>query len=164
MAGYGDDAGLQAWLDANGYVLPESSLPPAVLRERGSRYIDATYGSLFSGYPTGGAMQERAWPRTGALYGSSEIGPDEIPMAVVSASYLAAYLEAENPGSLTTTVTPGGRIKRNKADVFEREFFDDGPAVAGGAAFGVVNDTINGLLAPLLKSDDASGAFIMAVG
>ena len=66
MAGYGDDDGFQAFLTANGYTLPDGAPAAAVLRQRGSVYVDGTYSLRFSGSPTGGAAQEREWPRTGA--------------------------------------------------------------------------------------------------
>ena len=66
MAGYGDDSGLAAYLAAQGYVLPEGAATLAVLRQRGSDYLDGLYGAQFRGVPTDGVTQERAWPRTGA--------------------------------------------------------------------------------------------------
>lgn len=68
MAGYGDDAGFTAWLTDYGYQLPTDPTPPsaAVLRNRGSNYIDAVYGSRFLGSVVD-AAQERQWPREGAI-------------------------------------------------------------------------------------------------
>lgn len=70
MAGYGDDAGFEAWLTENGYTLPGGAPSGEVLRNRGAGYIDGVYGARFSGIPTGGLAQERAWPRAGA-YGDA---------------------------------------------------------------------------------------------
>jgi hypothetical protein len=66
MAGYGTDAGFTAWASENGYTLPAEAPSVEVLRNRGAGYIDGVYGARFSGIPTGGFEQERAWPRTGA--------------------------------------------------------------------------------------------------
>ena len=107
MSGYGTDEGLTAWLAANGYTLPADAPTAAVLRERGSVYIDGAYGSRFSGTPAGGFAQERAWPRTDAYAYGSAIGPDVVPAAVVQASYHAAYAEAVSPGSLSAHTRPG---------------------------------------------------------
>lgn len=148
MAGYGTDEAFAAWLTANGYTLPGGAATPAVLRQRGSSYIDGTYGPRFSGTPAGGFAQERAWPRTGAYAYGSAIGSDVVPDAVVQASYFAAYAEALSPGSLSVTVTPGRQVKRQKVDTIEREFFE-----AGGdpvAAARPVITAVEGLLAPFL--------------
>src|SRR6478736_4815982 len=123
MAGYGDDAGFNAWLAARGYTLPVGAPAPTVLRQIGSDYIDGTYGARFSGYPTGGVTQERAWPRTNAVTTSGQtIAPDVIPLAVVNASYAAAYQQAIAPGSLTVVTTQEGAIKREKVGQLEVEY------------------------------------------
>ena len=41
MAGYGDDTGFAAWLADAGLSLPVGAPLPAVLRQRGSDYLDA---------------------------------------------------------------------------------------------------------------------------
>ncbi|WP_318012501.1 DnaT-like ssDNA-binding protein [Mesorhizobium sp. BR1-1-13] len=41
----------------------------------------------FSGQPTGGINQERAWPRTGATAYGSALASDLIPQRVIDASY-----------------------------------------------------------------------------
>jgi len=38
----------------------------AAARQRGSLFIDGTYGLRFPGTPSGGLDQEREWRRTGA--------------------------------------------------------------------------------------------------
>src|ERR1700754_2341040 len=108
MNGYGTDEGFAAWALANGHTVP-AALTPAVARLRGSNYIDATYGQRFSGVPTGGVEQERAWPRTGASAYGNPIADTAVPGAVVNASYEAALLELKSPGSLSVIVTPGRR-------------------------------------------------------
>jgi len=75
MAGYGTDVDLKSYWDEAGYTYA-SDAPFGALRQRGSTYIDATYGERFPGEPTGGIDQERAWPRSGAtVYGSARHPP-----------------------------------------------------------------------------------------
>lgn len=149
MAGYGTDELFANWLAANGYSLPDDAPAVSVLRQRGSVYVDGTYGVRFPGLPTGGVEQERAWPRTGAtIYGTS-IASDLIPNRVIEASYMAAYIEATKPGSLAAITDPAKRVKRQKVDTIEREFFEPG----GGSVFAPdapVSTVIEGLLAPLI--------------
>lgn len=54
MAGYGTDAGLADWLAGQGLALPDGAPAPAALRQRGSDYVDGTYGPRFVGQPAGG--------------------------------------------------------------------------------------------------------------
>ncbi len=146
MAGYGSDAGFQDWLITNGHVLPEGALAPAILRQRGSQYIDGLYGSRFSGQPTGGFEQERAWPRTGASAAGQDIPTDVIPKAIIEAAYHAAYQEAQSPGSLSVAASTSGAVKREKVDVLEIEYAaGSGDAVADAT---VRLSAVEGLLAP----------------
>lgn len=147
MAGYGDDSGLSDWLAANGLSLPSGAPSLAVLRERGSVYLDGTYGTRFPGYPTGGIEQERAWPRTDAFAFGNEIASDVIPTAIVNASYVAAYAEAVSPGSLSVSYTPGTTKVLTKVDKIEWDVIGD--ASAEGAMIPVLS-AVEGLLAPFL--------------
>lgn len=151
MAGYGDDSGFATWLTAMGRTLPASAPTAAVLRERGSVYIDAVYGPRFVGTPTDPATQEREWPRTDATIHDVALATDAIPARVVSASYEAAWLEANSPGLLSTVVNPGALVKRNKVEGIEREYFDPKKAVNGTAVNATLSSTIEGLLYPLLN-------------
>jgi len=151
MAGYGDDTAFQDWLTANGYSLPDGAPPAAVLRLRGSQYIDATYGARFSGTPTEGIEQARAWPRTGATAYGNPIAPDAVPGAVEKAAYHAAYAEALSPGSLSVIAIGSERVKREKVEgAVEIEYFDGGSNAVAGAT--PILSAVEGLLAPLLVS------------
>ncbi len=148
MAGYGTDQGFADWLTANGHELPDDAPPPAVLRQRGSVYVDGTYGPRFPGSPTGGASQEREWPRTDATdrYGN-EIGASTVPTRVIEASYQAAWIEAGAAGTLATTYTPGTQkvlteVKGIKWQVVGKP--------DGERAMVPISTVIEGLLAPLL--------------
>jgi len=152
MAGYGSDDGFSAWLAANGYSLPEGAPTPAVLRQRGSAYVDGVYGPRALGSPTDGYAQERAWPRTGATAYGSAIPVDAIPNAWVEASYAAALYEAQNPGGLAVVATPGQAVKREKVGSLEVEY----QTVQGGAleAATPMLLTVEGLVAPFLYSTE----------
>lgn len=154
MAGYGDDAGFTTWLAANGLTLPDDSPTEAVLRERGSVYIDATYGPRFTGTPTD-PDQEREWPRTDAyIYGDTLIADDVIPNRVVTASYHAAYISATNPGALSVGYNTNALVKRERVEgAVEVEYFESGASASG--TVGYINPMIEGLLAPLLVPVDA---------
>lgn len=151
MAGYGTDDGFTSWLAANGHSLAVTAPSKAVLREKGSAYIDGTYGPRFSGVPTGGFEQERAWPRTGATAYGQEIGPDVIPSAVVNASYAAAWQEASSPGTLSVTGSEASRVKREKVEgAVEVEY----QAISGdfsAASMTPILTAVEGLLSPFLK-------------
>ena len=149
MAGYGDDTGFDAYLAANGYTLPVTAPTQAILRERGSAYIDGTYGPRFSGVPAGGFAQERSWPRTGAYAYGALIGDDVIPVAVINASYAAAWQEASSPGSLSVSYTPGTSKVLTKVDKIEWEVVGQaGDAPNGGMA--PLLTSVEGMLAPFL--------------
>lgn len=151
MAGYGDDAGFAAWLADNGLTVPVGAVP-AVLRNRGSDYLDAAYGSrLTCSQPTGGIAQERAWPRTGHPFAPS----DAIPSAWVRASYRAAWIIANDPAALSATINPNARVTKEKVDVIEVAYADNG-AVSLGKATGVLDAEIDGLVSPWLCSDNWS--------
>jgi len=158
MAGYGDDSGFTAYATAAGYTVPAGTI--AAARQRGSTYIDAVYGGRFTGTPTGGIDQERAWPRTGATAFGSALATDLIPTRVINASYEAAYLELVRPGSLTVTVDPSKRVKRQKVDTIEREFFDPGDA-SGSFSDAPVSSLIEGMLAPLIGLGVQEPAFLV---
>lgn len=163
MAAYGTDEGLTAWLAEQGYILPNDAPSLTVLRARGSVYVDS-YEKFWTGQRTGGVMQELGWPRTGATVNCTIPVPDDlIPLAVIAAAYRAAWLEAETPGILKgSPVTSGSRVKRQKVDTLEREFFDDGKAEVGsGPSF--IDSTIDGLLSAFICDADG-GAFMWTLG
>ena len=155
MAGYGDDTGFAAWLADAGLTLPAGAPLPAVLRQRGSDYLDATYAArLDCSAPTGGFDQERAWPRTGHMVLGMAVGDADIPSAWVRASYRAAWREATTPGWATSSRDPSRMTKREKADVVEREFFE--PGETAGASGANIDAMIEGLIGPFLCGDYSS--------
>jgi hypothetical protein len=151
MAGYGTDEGFATWLTSFGYELPSGSESAAVLRQRGSAYVDGLYGVRFPGTPTGGLAQERAWPREDAEVYGVTLDDDVIPDRVIQASYAAALYEAENPNALTPTATPGQTVKREKVGPIETEYFQASQNTAVAAT--PLLTLVEGLLAPLLVSN-----------
>ncbi|CAN7704729.1 hypothetical protein LJR098_002565 [Rhizobium sp. LjRoot98] len=154
MAGYGDNAGLTAYAEAAGYVIPDGTQEADITAacQRGSLVIDR-YERFFSGTRTGGYEQERAWGRTGAstFYGEA-IPTGEIPVAIVNASYEAAFLELTNPGSLSPVVTGSATVKREKIGQLEVEYsVSSSTNIADLVAMATpVVTTIEGLLWPFL--------------
>lgn len=162
MAGYGDDAGFTDWLAENGYTLPDDAPSSAVLRQRGSAYIDAVYGARFSGVPTDLLDQERQWPRSGATAYRTGVADDVIPVAVINASYAAALYEAQNPGGLSVIVTEAGAVKREKVGPIETEYFGGSDGALAAATPMLLS--VEGLLAPFLVPAAAEGPRLWAVG
>lgn len=161
---YGDDQGFSDYLASMGYALPVGAPSPAILRARGSAYIDAAYEGVWTGQRTGGVMQADGWPRSGARIGCiTSIADDVVPLAVVNAAYRAAWLEASSPGTLSPSPVVGARVKRQKVDVIEREFFDNGKAEFG-AAGGFVDPEIDGAMRAFICAEDGTGYFLMSVG
>lgn len=166
MAGYGDDAGLTAWLASQGHTLPVGAPSSAVLRQRGADYVDGVYGPRFRGIPTAGISQERAWPRIGASAYNLAIADNVIPSAVINASFAAAYQEATSPGSLTATTS--GTVKREKVGSLEVEYFEAGTDPLRDAAArrnAPLILAVESLLAPFLTTlETSTGPTIWSIG
>lgn len=122
MAKYADAtvSGFTDYWDERGIEIPgawdEPSIEAALLVA--SEWIDGTYGSLFSGYKTGGYSQDREWPRTGAMTNTQpthSFPNDVVPVEVIQAVYEAAYRHRNNPGSLLIDYTPN-KYKRVSID------------------------------------------------
>ena len=163
---YGSDSDFNAWMASMGYTLPSGSLAPAVLRFRGSMYIDGTYGNRFTGHPTGGFDQENFFPVTdGITTACVPIPPDVVPRGVVLASYFAAYQEAVAPGSLSVTTGSEGAIKREKVGQLEVEYAGASSS-ASIVTTSPILSSVDGLLAPYLRPDPNtfSPLLLLAIG
>lgn len=161
---YGTDQGFTDYLEAYGLTLPDSAPSGAILRARGSAYLDGAYEALWTGNRTDGVSQADAWPRTGATLNCvTAIGDDVVPLAIVNASYRAAYLEAATPGVLSASFNAGQRVKRSKVDVIEEEYFDDGGAAAGSGVSGFVDAEIDGAMRQFICKR-AGGFLFQAIG
>jgi hypothetical protein len=171
MAGYGTDEQFTQWMSDNGYALPEGAPSVAVLRQRGSVYIDGLYsgvagshtGVRFMGTPTEGYLQERAWPRTGVIVGGQAVPSDVIPLAVIQASFEAAIVEANEPGSLSVTTSASQRVTRERVEgAVDIQYADPGSDVALDAT--PVLTAVCGLLKPFLISDVKVSLGLWSVG
>lgn len=154
MAAYGTDEGFNAWLVAQGLILPVDAPSVAVLRQIGSSYVDAAYGAkLTCSRKTGGFTQELQWPRTGHVINGETVPDDLIPQAWIDASYRAAYLTAVTPGWATTGTDSTRQTKRERVDTIEREYFAADEAAGSSVAPGMPSDSIlNGMVLPWLCS------------
>lgn len=162
MAGYGDDAGFNAWLTENGYTLPPGSPSPAVLRNRGSQYIDAVYGSRFVGSVVD-AEQGRQWPRDGAIVNGKLIPSNVVPAAIMNASFYAAYQEADEPGSLSVIGSAAGAVTAEKVGQVEVRYAgaqSDGTA----ASITPLISIVDGILAPYLRDHALQCFGIWSIG
>ncbi|MGQ3214783.1 MAG: DnaT-like ssDNA-binding protein [Shinella sp.] len=154
MAGYGTRADFTTYATAAGYVFPDGTTDAQkdAAMQRGSLVIDR-YERYFSGNRTGGYSQERAWGRTGAsTYYGQAIPTGEIPVAILNASYEAAFLELTNPGSLSPVVTGSSTVKREKVGQLEVEYAaSSSTSVADMIAMATpVVTVIEGMLWPFL--------------
>lgn len=154
MSGYGSDGDFTTWLSGQGLSLPSSGVVAAVLRQVGSDYVDAAYEHrLQCSRRAGGYTQERAWPRVGHMFIGTSLPDDLVPLAWISASYRAAYLESLTPGWATGSSSPNRITKREKVDTIEREFFASAEADGSMSAPGMAADAIiNGMVLPWLCS------------
>lgn len=162
MAGYGGDSEFNNWLTENGYALPVDAPSPAVLRNRGSQYIDAVYGSRFLGSVVD-AEQERQWPREGAIVNGKLIPSNVVPVAVIHASYYAALQEANEPGSLSVVGSAASAVTAEKVGQIEVRYANaqsDGTASAITPLISIVD----GMLAPFLRDDSLQCFGIWSVG
>lgn len=147
---FGDDAGFADWLAEHGYALPSGAPTAAVLRARGSGYINGQYGPRFSGVPSGGFAQADSWPRSGAYAYGQAIGDTVIPDAVIKASYAAAWFEANNAGALSASGSEASRIKREKVEgAVEVEYQASSGDWSASSLVTLLTD-VEGLLAPFL--------------
>lgn len=123
MANYGSEAGLTAYAASVGATIPEGAVLPALVRA--SAYIDGRYGRRFVGTRAGGYAQALAWPRSGAVTREGfDIPANEIPPAVVNATYEAALREMAAPGSLSPDYVASSQITREKVGQLETEYAD----------------------------------------
>lgn len=136
----GSDDGFAAWMVARGHALPVGAPTAAVLRQRATDYIDAVYG-----------------PR---LIGDQTVDP--LLTALETATYVAAWHEANSPGSLSVAASQAGAVKREKVGPIETEYFDaSGDALADGT---IRLSLVEGVLAPYLRPLNASSLGLWAVG
>lgn len=137
----GSDTGFQDWMALRGHTLPAGAPTPAILRQRATDYIEAVYG-----------------PR---LIGDQTVDP--LLTALETSTYVAAWHEANNPGSLSVSASQAGAVKRRKVDVIEIEYFEgSGDALTDGT---LRLSLVEGILGPYLRAlGDANGLLLRAIG
>jgi hypothetical protein len=116
-SGYGTDAGFLAYMAARNRDL--DAVDPddiAAARLVVSEWLDMRYRTSFGGTKSGGALQEREWPRVGAIdcYGYA-LPSTTVPTAIENATYEAALRELQSPGVFSPTFTPN-KYKRVSID------------------------------------------------
>lgn len=137
---YGSDSGFEAWMVARGHALPAGAPTPAILRQRATDYVDAVYGSRLIGDQTA----------------------DPLLTALATATYVAAWHEANNPGGLSAAASASGAVKREKVGPIETEYFEgSGDATADAT---VRLSLIEGALAPFLRPLTVVGLGLWTVG
>ncbi|EJL54872.1 hypothetical protein PMI09_02188 [Rhizobium sp. CF122] len=162
MTPYGTEQGFDTWFNANGYTLPSGSPDLAALLNRGSQYIDAVYGSRFVGRVED-PLQERQWPRDGAIVNGKAFPSGVVPTAVINASYYAAYQEATAPGSLSAVGSTVSTVKREKVGQLEVEYQSH---QSDGTALGITPliSMVDGMLAPYLRDLSQPSIGIWSIG
>lgn len=152
---YGDDPGFTAWLTSQGYSLPVGAPAVAVLRQRGSDYVDGLGADPITGFfgvATDPLNQTGAWPRTGAMVGQTAIPSDTVPPAIIRASYMAAYQEGTKQGSLTASGSLTGQVKRVRVEgAVEKEFQALSSSADVAAAMTPMFTSIAGMIKPYLR-------------
>jgi hypothetical protein len=164
MAGYGTDELFTTWLSDNGYTLPENAPAKAILRQRGSQYIDSLYGARFVGEPVAPFGQDRAWPRRNAVVGGVAIPETTTPNAVVYASFYAAFQEATNPGSLTAVGSSTTTVKREKVGELEVEYQNSSSSGSLVDGLTPIMTVVDGMLAPYLRIVPAQSIGMWSIG
>lgn len=170
MAGYGTDEGLIEYLALTGRTLCLSDVP-AQVRQRGSMYIDGLYSGVtggssqvWSGYPTGGVAQERAWPRMGATYYGQPIASDVIPVAVINASYEAGYWDVQTGNDLDGVIIGSQVVKSEKVDSIAVTYADTMTGMSLADSATPMLSSVYGLLKPFLIDESGKSFGIWSVG
>ena len=100
-----------------GVTLPTDDTELEVALVKGNVYLNSL---CYYGEPVV-AFQGTSWPRTGVAIGSNEYPSDQIPQQAIDAQIVAAAYAAS--GDIYTVVDNDQRIKREKIDVIETEYF-----------------------------------------
>lgn len=113
----------KAWADGRGYSYAgKTDLQVEQALRRGTAYVDATYGALFTGARVKGRDQALEWPRAGASdYSGVTVGSTSVPAEILNGTGEAALRELA--ARLNPDLKPGGGVvRRVKAASVEVEF------------------------------------------
>ncbi len=140
---YCEDHGLTDW---TGAVHSPADDDEAAIR-RASTWMSNAW--TYKGTRTHGRAQGQAFPRESLTDGEgADIPNNEVPVEIQQATAIAAAYERANPGGLSPSVTMVDRVKRERVDVIDTEYFA-APQTAAAARpeLTLVMDLIGGLLA-----------------
>lgn len=113
-----------------------------------SEWVDSRYFISFAGEKTNGRDQERQWPRIGTYDNECRYLPsDAVPREIENATYEAALIQLDAPGSLSVTFTPGKYKSARVEGAVSVEFAQFSSAFDIQAQYPV----IDGILAPILN-------------
>ncbi|UYE90930.1 hypothetical protein [Vibrio phage vB_VaS_L1] len=100
-----------------GVTLPTDDTELEVALVKGNVYLNSLcyYGEVVVPF------QMTSWPRTGVAIGKNEYPSDQIPQQAIDAQIVSAAYAAS--GDIYTVVDNDQRIKREKIDVIETEYF-----------------------------------------
>jgi len=149
MPSYGSDAGLTAYLNATGRVLPVG-YTEAVARSYGSLYVDS-FEDMYRGWAV---TTENSFPR--------DLWPT-VPINVEHASYEAAFAYASGVAIFGGGGTAGGQVVEERVDVLSIKY----AAPQDGWGYWESNRFIlplaYALLMPFFKRKDCWGASAFVV-
>lgn len=160
---YGSDAEFTAWLVSMGLSLPGGAPAPAVLRAVGSAYVDAFYGSRYSGQVVA-VDQVEEWPRVGAYRGFAPLPSDLTPLGIIHASYFAGYYAANNPGAFFEGGTGASLVKRETVGPLTFEYAIPSNPDSLAAVMTPILPMTDGLVMPYLLDPNAKGVTLMTLG
>lgn len=130
-----------------------------------SEWIDNTYGPSFIGQKFGGFLQDREWPRLGAVIDDAKYAyvfpTDEIPEQVISAVYEAAWRQALTPGSLIVDYTPGKYKSVNVQGAISVEYAQFSSASAIQTTYPIIDQLLYWLIDG--SSDGAMSSYSGAI-
>lgn len=162
---YGDSEGFTAYHTARGRTIPDTWDDTVINASLlvAAEWLDGVYGSSYSGFKTGGFLQEREWPRTTALtntYPQYIFQPSEMPDRVISAAYEAAFRDASTPGSLQVDYTPG----KYKSVAIDGALTVDYTQFSSQSDIQIQIGAIDMLLWPLFTTDGAANSATLSGG
>ena len=143
---YIDDAFLTAYAAERGLTLPATVGEREVLLINAMDYIES-YADKFKGQRTDPANQELQWPREDVTIYGEDLDKNTIPKELKRAHAQAA-VEASNADLFFKD--DGTRVKKEKLDVLEVEYFE------GGSSGQPFFEKVTKLIDPLLSKSSGS--------
>jgi hypothetical protein len=118
-----------AFATSRGLSFSSSTTSQEAAIVRATAYIDARYGSVFSGTALKGRTQALRWPRLNAIdIEGNSIASNAVPREIAAATSEAAIRELASPNSLSPDYERGGKVKTLKAGSVEVTYQDGATA------------------------------------